>query len=120
MACEQRFTTYERVRSAPVMVVKRDGRREPFDKNKLLSGLCKACEKRPIPMETLEQIADEAEKNLYKGLKREIKTTSIGELIMRRLQDLDEMAYVRFASVYRQFKDVRQFLQEAKNLVKKK
>ena len=117
LKCHGRFTTYEHIENFPLMVIKRDNRREPFDKNKLLAGLRKACEKRPIAIETLEQIADEAERILYKGLKREIKTTRIGKLIMRRLQALDEVAYVRFASVYRQFKDARQFLQEAENLV---
>jgi transcriptional repressor NrdR len=100
------------------MVIKKDGRREPFDRNKLLAGVVKACEKRPISMERLEKLATAVEHSLEKDFQREAKSKAIGELVMKKLYDLDEVAYVRFASVYRQFKDVNQFMKEIKHLLK--
>lgn len=118
LKCRKRFTTYEYVEQTPLMVIKKDGRREPFDRNKLLSGLVKACEKRPISMEKLEKLVDGVEQALERDFKRELKSKVIGELLMQRLHALDEVAYVRFASVYRQFKDVNQFMKEIKHLLK--
>jgi len=116
-ACSRRFTTYERVETVPVMVIKRDGRREPFDRDKILRGLIKACEKRPISPAQLEAIADEVELMLAQVPEREISTANIGELIMEKLYALDGVAYVRFASVYRQFTDIRHFLTEIQRLL---
>ena len=114
LKCERRFTTYERIEEAPLMVVKKDGRREPFERKKILAGLVKACEKRPISMESLEGLVDKIEFTLQKNYEKEVKSKEIGELVMKMLQDLDEIAYVRFASVYRQFKDVGQFVEISK------
>ena len=100
------------------MVIKKDGRREPFDRDKLLAGITKACEKRPISIDKLEKIVDFIEHNLEKSLQREVKSKTIGELVMARLHEIDEIAYVRFASVYRQFKDVNEFMKELKYLLK--
>lgn len=118
LECGRRFTTYERVEEVPLMVIKKDGRREPFDRKKVLAGLIKACEKRPIGMDDLEGIVDDIERTLEKKLEGEVDSTQIGELVMKKLHALDDVAYVRFASVYRQFKDVTQFMEEAKNLLK--
>jgi transcriptional repressor NrdR len=117
LQCHRRFTTYERIEEIHFMVVKKDGRREPFDRHKVLSGLRKATEKRPVSTAQLETIVDEIEGRLAESPDREIASTEIGEMIMRRLHDLDEVAYVRFASVYRQFKDVHQFVEEVKGLL---
>ena len=119
LKCERRFTTYERIEEAPLMVVKKDGRREPFERKKILAGLVKACEKRPISMESLEGLVDKIEFTLQKDYEKEVKSKEIGELAMKMLQDLDEIAYVRFASVYRQFKDVGQFMKELRGLLDK-
>ncbi|MGH9535669.1 MAG: transcriptional regulator NrdR [Terriglobales bacterium] len=116
LACEKRFTTYERIDEIPYMVVKKDGRREKFDRQKVLNGLLHACEKRPVPMAQLEAIVNEAEALVVESSEREARTRQIGELIMRRLGQLDKVAYVRFASVYRDFKDVDEFLAELKEL----
>ncbi len=118
LKCKKRFTTYEYIEETPLMVIKKDGRREPFDRNKLLTGVLKACEKRPISMEKLEKLANAIEQALQKDFQREARSKAIGELVMKRLYDLDEVAYVRFASVYRQFKDVNQFMKEIKHLLK--
>ena len=118
--CGRRFTTYERIDEIPYMVVKKDGRREKFDRQKLLSGLLKACEKRPVPMNKLEQIVNEAEGLVAEAAERERPTTEVGELVMNRLKKLDKVAYVRFASVYLDFKDVREFMDELKDLLKAK
>ncbi|MBI4335373.1 MAG: transcriptional repressor NrdR [Candidatus Omnitrophica bacterium] len=118
LKCKRRFTTYEYIEETPLMVIKKDGRREPFDRNKLLAGLMKACEKRPISMDRLEKLADLIEHTIRKDFTREVKSKIIGEFVMKRLYDLDEVAYVRFASVYRQFKDVNQFMKEIKHLLK--
>ncbi len=117
LACSRRFTTYERVDEIPYMVVKKDGRREPFDRNKLLSGLVKACEKRPVPMSALEKVADEVENLMQESPEKELPTTVIGEKLMERLKELDQVAYVRFASVYRQFGDLNEFMEELKALL---
>ena len=120
LGCERRFTTYERTDEVPYMVVKKDGRREKFDRQKVLNGLLKACEKRPVPMGKLAALVDEVEAKLIDGTDREISTTELGELLMERLQGLDKIAYVRFASVYRDFQDVETFLNELKDLVRHK
>jgi transcriptional repressor NrdR len=117
LQCGRRFTTYERIEEIQAMVVKKDGRREPFDRNKILAGLRKATQKRPVSVAQLEKIADEVEAALADRPDREISSTEIGEMIMQRLHDLDEVAYVRFASVYRQFKDVHEFVEEVKGLL---
>lgn len=120
LKCERRFTTYERSDEIPYMVVKKDGRREKFDRQKVLSGLLKACEKRPVPMAKLAEVVDAVEAKLADSTEREVSTTEIGELIMERLRNLDKIAYVRFASVYRDFQDVEAFLNELKHLVLQK
>jgi len=116
LACERRFTTYERCDEVPYMVIKKDGRREKFDRQKVLNGLLHACEKRPVSMGKLAELVDEAESALGESADRELPTTLIGELLMNRLKELDKIAYVRFASVYRDFKDVGEFLSELKTL----
>ncbi len=120
VGCGRRFTTYERIDEIPYMVVKKDGRREKFDRQKLLAGLLKACEKRPVPMNKLEQIVNETEALVAESTDRERPTTEVGELVMNRLKKLDKVAYVRFASVYLDFKDVREFMDELKDLLKAK
>jgi len=117
LKCLKRYTTYEHVERAPLMVIKKDGRREPFDRNKILAGLMRACEKRPISMEKLEEIVDDIERQLQRAHEKEAKSSEIGELIMSKLHALDEVAYVRFASVYRQFKDINEFMKEIKDLL---
>jgi transcriptional repressor NrdR len=118
--CGRRFTTYERIDEIPYMVVKKDGRREKFDRQKLLAGLLKACEKRPVSMSKLEHIVDEAEAYVAESADRERPSTELGEMVMNRLRKLDKVAYVRFASVYLDFKDVREFMDELKDLLKAK
>jgi transcriptional repressor NrdR len=120
LKCERRFTTYERTDEIPFMVVKRDGRREKFDRQKVLEGLLKASEKRPVSMAKLAEIVDDVESRLADTADREISTTEIGELIMERLRSLDKIAYVRFASVYRDFQDVEAFLNELKDLLQRR
>ena len=116
--CQKRFTTYEVVESLPLIVVKRDGTREEFDRNKLLKGLSHACEKRPVSIEVLEKTITEIENNLQNTLDREVSSTKVGELAMEHLKKIDEVAYVRFASVYRQFKDINTFMEELNKLLK--
>lgn len=116
LKCERRFTTYERIDEIPYMVVKKDGRREKFERQKVLSGLLKACEKRPISMGKLAEIVDAVESRLADSPEREISTTVIGEMLMERLRMMDKIAYVRFASVYRDFQDIEAFLNEVKEL----
>lgn len=118
--CNQRFTTYEKIEHIPIVVIKKDGTRQEYNRDKILNGLIRACEKRPVSMMQMESIADEVEKNLQNSLKREISSTMIGELVMNQLKDLDEVAYVRFASVYRQFKDLNTFLDELKKMLDEK
>ncbi len=120
LKCEKRFTTYERIDEIPYMVVKKDGRREKFDRQKVLNGLLRACEKRPIPMGKLEQMVNEAETFVIDSPERERRTSEVGELIMNRLRKYDKVAYVRFASVYLDFKDVKEFMDELKHLLKTK
>jgi transcriptional repressor NrdR len=120
LSCERRFTTYERSDEIPYMVVKKDGRREKFDRQKVLNGLLKACEKRPVPMAKLAELVDAVESKLSENPDREINTTEIGEMLMEKLKTLDKIAYVRFASVYRDFQDVEAFLNELKHLVLQK
>ena len=115
--CAKRFTTYEKIESLPMMVVKKDGRREAFNSNKILAGLLKACEKRPVPVKELEAVVLDIEKQLYNSMEREVTSKQIGEMVMERLRELDEVAYVRFASVYRQFKDINTFMEELKKLL---
>lgn len=117
LECDRRFTSYERIEEIPYMVVKRDGTREAFDRSKLLAGLLKACEKRPVPPTRLDSIVDAVEQKLGEREEREISTRQIGNLIMSRLRKLDQVAYVRFASVYRKFEDVEEFMDELRNLV---
>ncbi len=114
--CMRRFTTYERIEEIHFMVVKKDGRREPFNRQKIMSGLLKAVQKRPVSVSQLEKIVDEIEARLAEKVEREMTAAEIGELIMERLHEIDEVAYVRFASVYRQFRDVSQFVEEVKGL----
>src|SRR5512137_665617 len=120
LKCEKRFTTYERIDEIPYMVVKKDGRREKFDRQKVLAGLIKACEKRPVAMGRLAEIVDEVEGRLMESPERELSTTVIGELLMERLRSLDKIAYVRFASVYRDFQDVEAFLTELKDVLQRR
>lgn len=117
LACNRRFTTYEIIERMPLVVVKRDGSRQSFDKVKLINGMVRACEKRPVPLGKLEQIADDIEQELQSNLEREVKTVAIGEMVMNRLKELDEVAYVRFASVYRSFKDINTFMDELSKLL---
>lgn len=120
LQCERRFTTYERSDEIPFMVIKKDGRREKFDRQKVLNGLLKACEKRPISMGKLAEIVDFVESQLVESPDRELSTVAIGELLMDQLQQLDKIAYVRFASVYRDFQDVEAFLSELKDVLQKR
>jgi transcriptional repressor NrdR len=120
LKCSRRFTTYERIDEIPYMVIKKDGRREKFDRQKILQGLLKACEKRPVPVGKLEAIVDQAESFVSEAVDRERTTTEIGELLMAQLKKLDKVAYVRFASVYLDFKDVKEFMDELKGLLKER
>jgi transcriptional repressor NrdR len=117
MGCGKRFTTYEKIEEVPVIVVKKDGNRQTYDRNKLMNGIIKACEKRPVSMSTIERIVDDIEKNLFNSLENEVTSVEIGEMVMNKLKDVDEVAYVRFASVYRQFKDVNSFMEELKKIL---
>jgi len=118
LKCERRFTTYERIDEIPYMIVKKDGRREKFDRQKLLQGLLKACEKRPVAVQKLEALVEETERFVLESPNRERSTQEIGALLMQRLKKLDKVAYVRFASVYLDFKDVREFMDELKELLR--
>ncbi len=117
LACHKRFTTYEMMESLPLMVIKKDGSRQSFDRNKILGGLVRACEKRPVSFDTLENIALEIEQNLQSRIEREVSSLAIGEQVMERLKHVDQVAYVRFASVYRQFKDLNTFVEELNKLL---
>ncbi len=119
-ACQRRFTTYEKIEETPLRVVKKDGSRVPFDRHKILAGLYKACEKRPVSKERIEEVADKVERQCGEAFDREVPTQMIGRLVMEVLRDLDQVAYVRFASVYREFKDVSQFLEELRPMLEKK
>lgn len=120
LSCQKRFTTYEFVEHMPLVVVKKDGSRQTFDKVKLMNGMIRACEKRPVAMADIQAVADEIEQEIQNSMEREIETSYIGELVMKRLKDLDEVAYVRFASVYRQFKDINTFMDELNKLLTEK
>ena len=120
LKCLKRFTTYETVERMPLMLVKRDGTRQAYDRQKLLGGLIKACEKRPVSLPQLEQIVDTVEQRVFGSLESEVSSKVIGELVMEQLRKVDEVAYVRFASVYRQFKDINTFMEELNTLLKDK
>ena len=120
LSCRKRFTTYEIMESLPLMVIKRDGSRQAFDRNKLLGSMLKSCEKRSVPIATLERLAGEIEQSLQNEMEREIPSTEIGELVMEKLKEVDEVSYVRFASVYRQFKDINTFRAELTKLLEEK
>lgn len=117
LSCQKRFTTYENVEILPIVVIKKDGSREPFDKQKLLNGLLRACQKRPVTFEQLSLLVNNIEQKLQNELKREVPSPEIGEIVMEELKELDEVAYVRFASVYREFKDLNSFLSELNKLM---
>ena len=118
LACEKRFSTFERIETAPLIVIKKNGEREQFNRNKLLMGIMRACEKRPVSADTMEKLVSEIEVTLSNLLAQEVETTKIGELVMEKLKATDEVAYVRFASVYRQFKDINTFMEELQKLLK--
>ncbi len=120
LSCQRRFTTYETVESLPMVVVKKDNSRQSFDRNKILNGMVRACEKRPVSMADLENAADEIEQIIQNSLDREVSTEKIGELVMERLKPLDEVSYVRFASVYRQFKDINSFMAELNKILEER
>ena len=120
LSCAKRFTTYETVESLPMVVIKKDGSRQSFDRQKVLRGMIRACEKRPVPLAELELIADEIEQELQNSMEREIRTEDVGEKVMDRLRKVDQVAYVRFASVYRQFKDLDTFMAELNKLLAEK
>ncbi len=118
--CGKRFTTYETVVTTPVLVVKSSGARQAFDANKIKNGIIKACEKRPVPMQKIDQLVDDIQKKVYNSLNQEITSKEIGEMVMKELKDIDEVAYVRFASVYRSFTDISSFMEELEKMVKTK
>lgn len=120
LSCQKRFTTYETVESLPIIVVKKDGSRQSFDRNKILNGMVRACEKRPVSMADMEAAVTDIEQVLQNSLEREISSAKIGDLVMDRLKPLDEVAYVRFASVYRQFKDINSFMQELNKILEER
>ena len=115
--CAKRFTTYEKIEEMPLIIVKKDGRREVYQRSKIINGLLKACEKRPVSIKEIEDIVDDIEKELYNSLDKEIDSKRIGEMVMNRLKNVDDVAYVRFASVYRQFKDINTFLEELHKII---
>ncbi|SDD48312.1 transcriptional regulator NrdR [Sporomusa acidovorans] len=117
-ACARRFTTYEVIEEIPLMVIKKDGRREIFDRSKLLGGILKACEKRPVPINAIETAVNKVERDLHNSAEREVSSRQIGESVMQHLREIDQVAYVRFASVYRQFADINNFMQELEVLMK--
>ncbi len=119
LECGKRFTTYEKIETIPMIVVKKDGLREAFDREKVLNGILRACEKRPVTLKEIEALIDDIESKLYNMLEREVSSEKIGEMVMERLQVLDDIAYVRFASVYRQFKDINSFMDELAKIIKK-
>ncbi len=119
LECGKRFTTYEKIETIPIIVVKKDGLRESFNREKVLNGILRACEKRPVTLKDIEGLIDDIESKLYNMLEREVTSEKIGEMVMERLQKLDDIAYVRFASVYRQFKDINSFMNELAKLIKK-
>lgn len=119
-SCVRRFTTYEKVEDVPIMVIKKDGTRETFSRNKVMNGIIRACQKRPVSVAQMEEIADGIERTLSNEMKKEIRTEEIGEMVLNKLKDIDEVAYVRFASVYREFKDLDTFMEELERLLGEK
>jgi len=119
LECGKRFTTYEKIETIPMIVIKKDGLRETWDREKVLNGILRACEKRPVTLSDIEKLIDDIESKLYNMLEREVTSEKIGEMVMERLKDLDDIAYVRFASVYRQFKDINPFMDELAKIIKK-
>ncbi len=119
LECGKRFTTYEKIETIPIIVVKKDGTRETFDREKVLTGILRACEKRPVTLSDIEKLIDDIESKLHNMLEREVTSDRIGEMVMERLKDVDDIAYVRFASVYRQFKDINSFMDELAKIIKK-
>lgn len=120
LSCQHRFTTYEIFETTPIVVIKKDGSRQSFDRNKIVNGLIKSCEKRPVTLKQIEDISNSVEVAISNSMKKEISSREIGEMIMERLKDVDDVAYVRFASVYREFKDIKSFMNEIKRLVTEK
>lgn len=120
MRCQRRFTSYEKVEEVPLMVIKKDGTRETFDRNKLLNGMIKSCEKRPVSLSQLEEIVDAIERKVQNDMRKEVSSVELGEMVMNGLKSVDEVAYVRFASVYRQFKDVKSFMKELTEILNDK
>lgn len=119
-SCKKRFTTYEKIEETPLMVIKTDGTREAYNRNKVLNGIIRACEKRPVSMKNIEDVVDSIEKSLNNTMDKEVRSSLIGQLLMDKLKNLDEVAYVRFASVYRQFKDINTFMEELEKMLKEK
>lgn len=119
-ACGKRFTTYEKIETIPLVVIKKDKTREPYNRDKIMNGVVRSCHKRPVSMKEIESLVDEIENNLYNSLKKEIKSKLIGEKVMEKLKNLDEVAYVRFASIYREFRDINTFMDELKKILKDK
>lgn len=119
LKCNRRYTTYEKIETTPILVIKKNMSREYFDRNKIVNGLMKACQKRPVSRKQIEQIADEVERHISNEMLTEVNTDKIGQIIMKNLKNIDEVSYVRFASVYRQFKDINTFMEEIKNLMDK-
>ncbi len=119
LECGKRFTTYEKIETIPMIVIKKDGTRETFDRDKVLNGILRACEKRPVSLSDIEKLIDDMESKLYNMLEREVTSERVGEMVMERLKELDDIAYVRFASVYRQFKDINSFMDELAKIIKK-
>ncbi len=120
LSCKKRFTTYEKVEEIPIVIVKRDGNRQSFNRNKIINGLIRACEKRPVSMQLIEQTVDDIERQLHNSMKKEVLSEDIGKLVMNALKNIDDVAYVRFASVYRQFKDINTFMEELKKMLNEK
>ncbi|ACM60608.1 transcriptional repressor NrdR [Caldicellulosiruptor bescii] len=120
LKCQKRFTTYEKIEKQPILVIKKDNRREEFDRNKILNGIIKACQKRPVSIEQMNKIVDEIENEIYNSMREEISSREIGEMVMEKLKKIDEISYVRFASVYRQFKDINTFIEELQKLLTEK
>lgn len=120
LGCGERFTTYEKVETMQLIVIKKDGTRETFDRDKLMNGVVKSCEKRPVSIEKMEELVDDIEKNILNSMRKEVTSSEIGEMLMERLKDLDQVAYVRFASVYKEFKDIDTFMEELKKIIKEK
>ena len=117
IGCGKRFTTYEKFEEIPIMVVKKDGNRQSYNRNKLLNGIIKSCEKRPVSIDTIEKMVDNIERKLSNSLDKEVTSIELGEMVMNKLKDIDEVSYVRFASVYRQFKDLNTFMEELKKIL---